>query len=180
MACYSSIQPPTWVPLLRVRFSYWMTYAPYHLLVSGRSGKFVFCTVCLVCQAGNVWKVSLPGASRSFVRDKSWRCLVLTALACPSVTRTEVLMASHIVWNSLLNSFIAVSLLGCDAEWTCRSIPTFRRNVLPPSSGPNGVTTQKTNDVFTAVITSYLCYFIRHLHDSYNFVGDIIEKFCYW
>jgi hypothetical protein len=129
MDCYSSTQPPTWVPLVRVRFSYRMTYAHYHLLVSGRSGKFVFCTVCLVSQAGNVWKFSLPGVSHSFVKDKSRRCLVLTALVCPSLIRTEVLMASHIVWNSLLNSFITVSLLGCDAEWTCRSIPTFRRNV---------------------------------------------------
>jgi hypothetical protein len=31
--------------------------------------------------------------------------------------------------------FIAhVGLVGCNAVWTCRWIPTFRRNILPPSS----------------------------------------------
>jgi hypothetical protein len=27
-------------------------------------------------------------------------------------------------------------LLGCDAVWTCGQIPTFRRNMLCPSSAP--------------------------------------------
>jgi disulfide bond formation protein DsbB len=27
-----------------------------------------------------------------------------------------------------------VGLMGCDALWTCRYIPAFRRNILPPSS----------------------------------------------
>jgi hypothetical protein len=57
-----------------------------------------------------------------------------------------------------------VSFLGYNAMWTCRWVPTFRRNILPPSSvqnkealfpletlvslstqSPHGVTTQKTN-----------------------------------
>jgi hypothetical protein len=31
--------------------------------------------------------------------------------------------------------FVDVGLLGCNAMWTCKQIPTFRRNILPPSSG---------------------------------------------
>jgi hypothetical protein len=29
---------------------------------------------------------------------------------------------------------VDVSLLGCDAVWTCIKMPTFRRNILSPSS----------------------------------------------
>jgi hypothetical protein len=42
------------------------------------------------------------------------------------------------------------SLLGCEALQSCKWLPTFRRNVPPPSSGPephtrlHGVTTQDT------------------------------------
>jgi hypothetical protein len=32
------------------------------------------------------------------------------------------------------NIYLAVGLLGCDAVWTCRYIPTFWRNILPLSS----------------------------------------------
>jgi hypothetical protein len=30
---------------------------------------------------------------------------------------------------------VDVGLLGCIAVWTCRRIPTFRRNIPSPSSG---------------------------------------------
>jgi hypothetical protein len=30
---------------------------------------------------------------------------------------------------------VGVGLLGCDVVLTCMSMPTFRRNILPPSSG---------------------------------------------
>jgi hypothetical protein len=33
-----------------------------------------------------------------------------------------------------LNQGFDGGLLGCDAEWFCMWIPTFRRNILPPSS----------------------------------------------
>jgi hypothetical protein len=29
---------------------------------------------------------------------------------------------------------VNVGLPGCDAVWTCWKIPTFRKNILPPSS----------------------------------------------
>jgi hypothetical protein len=57
-------------------------------------------------------------------------------------------------------------ILGYDAVWTCRWIPTFRSSILSPSSGlkmevitnlptnPHGVTTQKiTISIFSAVRT---------------------------
>jgi hypothetical protein len=31
---------------------------------------------------------------------------------------------------------VDVVLLSCEAVWTCGYIPAFRRNLLPPSSGP--------------------------------------------
>jgi hypothetical protein len=38
-------------------------------------------------------------------------------------------------WLNYHEEFVDVDLLGCDAVWTCGQIPTFRRNILFPSSG---------------------------------------------
>jgi hypothetical protein len=68
--------------------------------------------------------------------------------------------------------------LCCNAVWTCREIPPFRRNILLPPSGlkyflskrwfppvgPHCSTTQNINtDTFTAVRTSYPIQNTRHI-----------------
>jgi hypothetical protein len=66
------------------------------------------------------------------------------------------------IWGSHGGEDVDVGLLGCNAVWTCRYIPTFRRDILSLSSpwrwrqyvppkrwyiptSPHGVTTKKTN-----------------------------------
>jgi hypothetical protein len=41
----------------------------------------------------------------------------------------------HSIYKSIVNKVVDVVLLGCNAVWTCRSIPKLRRNILSPSSG---------------------------------------------
>jgi hypothetical protein len=45
------------------------------------------------------------------------------------ITRAGCVPSSHLVAAHYI-------FLRCDAVWSCRWVPTFRRNILPPSSGP--------------------------------------------
>jgi hypothetical protein len=96
-----------------------------------------------------------------------------SALIIPNLTTAHgskpVQSTSHphyIIWDSQSCYDIDAGLLGCNAAWTCRQIPTFRRthcfhlqgwcsseNYIP--TNPHSVTTRKTNiDIFTGVGTS--------------------------
>jgi hypothetical protein len=65
--------------------------------------------------------------------------------------------------------FDDVVFLGCDAVWTRRLIPPFRRNILSPKRwylpmSPHGVITQKNIiDIFTAMKISNLKYVLIYL-----------------
>jgi hypothetical protein len=48
------------------------------------------------------------------------------------------------IWGSHGSEDVDVGLLVCNVVWTCRLIPAFRRNILPPSPLPKMVSTYKS------------------------------------
>jgi hypothetical protein len=68
--------------------------------------------------------LSVLGSPNFYLFISSSACYV----SCASVHPLEI-------WGSHGGKDVDVVLLGCNAVWTCRQIPTFRRNILPPSSG---------------------------------------------
>jgi hypothetical protein len=56
--------------------------------------------------------------------------------------------------------FVDVGLLGTDAVWTCKQIPTFWRSILPPTAY---ITTKKTNSNIFTVMRTLNCKIINYL-----------------
>jgi hypothetical protein len=62
-------------------------------------------------------------------------------------------------------------LLGCDAVWSCRCLPKFLRNVLPPSSGKRTLVTIKTTKYHNPE------EYDQHFHCRENLKSQILSSY---
>lgn len=71
-----------------------------------------------------------------------------------SCSEVVVGLCSHFVSSEVFTSASWLSW-GCCAAWYDKSLPTFQRDLMPPSSGNHGSTTQKT--AICILITLFIC-----------------------
>jgi hypothetical protein len=65
--------------------------------------------------------------------DSAPKCSLLSRLCSRSISRLSA--STDCVCLPVAHGTVDAHLLGCKAVRTCKNIPTFRRNILPQSSG---------------------------------------------